>query len=53
MSIVAHDEMKNSLVEEFSLTDLGHHEVRGLGQMRLLGLASTIERERDRAPRFT
>jgi adenylate cyclase len=53
MSIVAHDEMKNSLVEEFSLTDLGHHEVRGLGQMRLLGLASTIERERDRTPRFT
>jgi class 3 adenylate cyclase len=53
MSIVAHDEMKNSLVEEFSLTDLGHHEVRGLGQMRLISLASTIERERDRTPRFT
>ena len=51
MSIVAHDEMKNSLVEEFTLTDLGHHEVRGMGEMRLLGLSSEIERER--APRFT
>ena len=53
MSIVTHDEMKASLVEEFSLTDLGHHEVRGLGQMRLLGLATSIERERDRVPRFS
>ena len=51
MSIVAHDEMKNSLVEEFTLTDLGQHEVRGMGEMRLLGLSSVIERER--APRFT
>lgn len=53
MSIVAHDEMKDSLVEEFSLTDLGCHDVRGLGQMRLLGLATSIERDRDRTPRFS
>ena len=51
MSIVAHDEMKNSLVEEFTLTDLGQHEVRGMGEMRLLGLSSEIERAR--ALRFT
>ena len=51
MSIVAHDDMKNLLVEEFTLTDLGQHEVRGMGEMRLLGLSSEIERERAR--RFT
>ena len=51
MSIVAHDEMKAALVEVFSLTDLGHHEVRGLGEMRLIGVSSTIERER--VPRFS
>ncbi len=53
MSIVAHDEMKEVLVEEFSLTDLGHREVRGIGEMRLIGVSSTIERERERTPRFT
>ena len=53
MSIVAHDEMKEALVEVFSLTDLGHREVRGIGEMRLIGVSSTIERERVRTPRFT
>jgi class 3 adenylate cyclase len=53
MSIVAHDEMKDALVEEFSLTDLGHHDVRGMGQMRLIGLSSVIESERERSSRFT
>jgi adenylate cyclase len=52
MSIVAHDEMKHSLVEAFALTDLGTHEVRGMGEMRLMGLSSDIERERERAPRY-
>jgi class 3 adenylate cyclase len=52
MSIVSHDEMKESLAGEFSLTDLGCHEVRGFGQMRLLGVATSIERERGRTPRF-
>ena len=51
MSIVAHDEMKNSLVEEFALTDLGQHEVRGMGEMRLLNLSTAIQRER--ISRFT
>ena len=51
MSIVAHDEMKEALVEVFSLTDLGHREVRGIGEMRLIGVSSTIERER--MPRFS
>jgi class 3 adenylate cyclase len=51
MSIVSHDGMKDALVEEFTLSDLGNHEVRGMGEMRLLGLPSVIESER--APRFT
>lgn len=51
MSIVAHDEMKKALVEEFTLTDLGNHDVRGVGEMRLMGLSSAIERER--TPRFS
>jgi hypothetical protein len=42
--------MKAALIDEFALTDLGPHEVRGMGQMRLLGLSSLIERER--RPRF-
>ena len=46
MSIVAHDEMKEALVEMFSLTDLGRREVRGIGEMRLIGISTTIERER-------
>jgi len=44
MQIVTHDEMKAALIEEFSLTDLGVHEIRGVGEMRLLGLSSVIER---------
>lgn len=50
MGIVAHDEMKGALIEEFSLTDLGQQEIRGIGEMRLIAVASTIDRER--TPRF-
>ncbi len=51
MSIVAHAEMRDMLIEEFKLTDLGHREVRGIGEMGLIGISSTIERERK--PRFS
>jgi hypothetical protein len=44
--------MKDALVEEFSLTDLGCHEVRGMGKMRLMNLSSVIERALERKPRF-
>ncbi len=44
-------DLKDALVEEFRLTDLGQREVRGLGEMRLIGISSTIERER--MPRFS
>ena len=53
MSIVSHDEMKDALVEEFTLSDLGNHEIRGMGEMRLIGLSSVIEHERVRVSRFT
>jgi adenylate cyclase len=53
MSIVSHGAMKDALIEEFSLSDLGNHEVRGMGEMRLIGLSSVIESERERLPRYT
>jgi adenylate cyclase len=40
MSIVTHDKIKGALVEQFALSDLGRHEVRGMGEMRLLKLSS-------------
>jgi len=46
MGIVAHDAMKGALVEQFGLTDLGGRQVKGLGEMRLIGVTSSIERER-------
>ena len=51
MCIVAHDEMKSALIEQFALTDLGPRDIKGVGEMRLIGLASSIEGER--RPRFT
>jgi len=51
MAIVAPDSMKGALIEEFSLDDLGVHDVRGVGEMRLMNLSSVIKREA--APRFT
>jgi len=44
MQIVAHDAMKVDLVEDFTLTDLGQHDVRGMGEMRLIGVSSEIKR---------
>lgn len=43
MTIVAPDEMKENLVEEFHLDDLGRHEVRGIGEMRLMRVGAGIE----------
>jgi class 3 adenylate cyclase len=43
MSIVAPDSMKESLVEEFQLSDLGPQEVRGLGSMRLMRVKAGVE----------
>ncbi|MDH3666099.1 MAG: adenylate/guanylate cyclase domain-containing protein [Paracoccaceae bacterium] len=52
MQIIAHNEMKKSLVEEFTLSDLGRHEVRGFGEMRLIDLSTELKgtntRHRDR-----
>ena len=48
MSIVSHDGMKRALIEHFSLSDLGTHDVRGMGEMRLIGLSNTIESKQAR-----
>ncbi|MBK0398919.1 adenylate/guanylate cyclase domain-containing protein [Limibaculum sp. M0105] len=46
MSIVAPDEMKTALIDDFSLTDLGMHEIRGLGEMRLMRVGPGAETAR-------
>ena len=43
MHIVAPDSMKDALMDEFQLTDLGQHEVRGLGEVRLLNVGHGFE----------
>ena len=43
MQIIAHDGMKDALIEEFALSDLGWHEVRGFGEMRLISLSTDIK----------
>ena len=50
MAIVAHDAMRGALIDSFSLTDLGHHEVRGVGEVGIIGVSSAIEQQR--ASRF-
>ena len=47
MSIVTHEEMRDDLVEEFGLKDLGQHDIRGIGEMRLIELSTAIGRERE------
>ncbi len=44
MNVVAPDLMKDGLIDEFTLGDLGRHEVRGMGEMRLLNLATDLSR---------
>lgn len=46
MGIVAPDSMKENLVEEFKLTDIGKQDIRGLGEMRLLNVGPGIELSR-------
>ena len=36
MTIVAPDEMKDALIDEFQIGDFGRHDVKGLGEMRLV-----------------
>lgn len=50
MGIVVHDAMRNALIESFSLSDLGRHEVRGIGEVGMLSLSSALQPER--MPRY-
>ncbi|MBA5776861.1 adenylate/guanylate cyclase domain-containing protein [Stappia sp. F7233] len=43
MTVVAPDDMKEALVEEFHLDDLGRHDIRGIGEMRLMRVGAGIE----------
>lgn len=36
MTIVAPDEMKFALIDEFQIGDFGNHDIKGLGEMRLI-----------------
>ena len=44
MSIVAPDEMKDALIDEFQIGDLGRHDLKGLGEMRLITVGGTPQR---------
>lgn len=46
MSVVAHDAMRSALIDSFSLTELGRREVRGVGEVGIIGVSSVLERER-------
>lgn len=46
MTIVADEYMRTFLAEDFSLSDLGTREIRGLGEMRLIGVSTALGRER-------
>jgi hypothetical protein len=51
MCVVAPDSMKEFLVEEFHLDDLGKQDVRSFGEMRLMRVSPGIELTRQ-AGRF-
>ncbi len=46
MTIVAPDEMKPALIDEFQIADLGHEEVKGLGEMRLISVGGGLDQLR-------
>ncbi|WP_109464794.1 adenylate/guanylate cyclase domain-containing protein [Albibacillus kandeliae] len=42
MKIVAPEEMKFDLIDEFQIADLGPHDIKGLGQMNLINVGSKL-----------
>ncbi|MEM6440653.1 MAG: adenylate/guanylate cyclase domain-containing protein [Pseudomonadota bacterium] len=48
MTVVADEYMRRDLAEDFTLTDLGPRDIRGLGEMRLIGVSTALGRERTR-----
>ena len=40
MTVVASNEMKDALIDEFQIGDLGRHDVKGLGEMRLISVGT-------------
>jgi adenylate cyclase len=43
MTIVAPEEMKFALIDEFKIADLGHHQIKGLGDMELISVSSNLQ----------
>lgn len=46
--IVAPEEMKFDLIDEFQLTDEGSHDIKGLGEMNLISVSSNLQQTRSR-----
>ncbi|MCH5376559.1 MAG: adenylate/guanylate cyclase domain-containing protein [Planctomycetes bacterium] len=44
MHIVAPEEMKYALIDEFQISDIGEADIKGLGQMHLINVASSPHR---------
>lgn len=45
MTVVAPEAMKQDLIDEFQLADLGSQDIRGLGEMRLLRVTAAPDRQ--------
>lgn len=43
MSIVAPEEMKQDLLDDFQLSDLGCHDIRGIGRLSLIGVGAGLD----------
>ena len=52
MKIVAPAGMKFDLIDEFQITDIGPHDIKGLGEVELVNVSSKITSARDRGRRF-
>lgn len=50
MTIVGPDEMKDALIDEFQIGDLGRHDVKGLGEMRLVSVGASAQQTGRVAP---
>ena len=42
MKIVAPEEMKFDLIDAFQISDLGSHDIKGLGQMPLISVTQSL-----------
>lgn len=43
MQVVAHEGMRDALVEQFTIGDLGRREIRGIGEFRLIAVSMALQ----------